>query len=198
MANQQELLKQIAETGYNVGYGAKKHFATAEFVDKLPGWASLISIAIGVFGLIFPALSDKVPSAVLIVIGVATVYLGYYDKAAYLKAGEQLTASFQALSSLYRDVKSMPANSDFSAKCSEYARLRAEANGFGISRQIFLSDTAAHYKFFWQQQIGWIEEQITFTFWRDKVPLTTTIAFAILILAALSVGAWVLTKHTFC
>jgi hypothetical protein len=198
MANQQELLKQIAETGYNVGYGAKKHFATAEFVDKLPGWASLISIAIGVFGLIFPALSDKVPSAVLIVIGVATVYLGYYDKAAYLKAGEQLTASFQALSSLYRDVKSMPANSDFSAKCSEYARLRAEANGFGISRQIFLSDTVAHYKFFWQQQIGWIEEQITFTFWRDKVPLTTTIAFAILILAALSVGAWVLTKHTFC
>lgn len=198
MANQQELLKQIAETGYNVGYGAKKHFATAEFVDKLPGWASLVSIAIGVFGLIFPVLSDKVPSAVLIVIGVSTVYLGYYDKVAYLKAGEQLTASFQALSSLYRDVKSMPPSSDFSAKCSEYARLRAEANGFGISRQIFLSDTAAHYKFFWQQQIGWIEEQITFSFWRDKVPLTTTIAFAVLILAALSAGAWVLTKHTFC
>jgi len=198
MANQQELLRQIAETGYNVGYGAKKHFATAEFVDKLPGWASLVSIAIGIFGLIFPALSDKVPSAVLILIGVATVYLGYYDKVAYLKAGEQLTASFQSLSSLYRDVKSMPANSDFSAQCAEYARIRSEANSYGISRQIFLSDTAAHYKFFWQQQIGWIEEQITFTFWRDKVPLTTTITLAFVILGAIVAGACVLMKPTFC
>lgn len=62
--NQSELLKQIAESGYNVGYGAKKHFATAEFVDKIPGWISLISLAIGVLALVFPALSVLICSEI--------------------------------------------------------------------------------------------------------------------------------------
>jgi hypothetical protein len=198
MANQQELLKQIAETGYNVGYGAKKHFATAEFVDKLPGWTSLLSVVIGVFGLIYPALSDKVPSAVLIIIGFATVYLGYYNKAEYLKAGEMLTASFQSLSSLYRDVKSLPRDADFTDLNRKYEQIRADANGHGISRQIFLSDTAAHYKFFWQQQIGWIEEQITFRFWRDKIPLTTSITVSVLVLGLIAVVIFSLVKIKFC
>ena len=30
------LLKMIAETGYNVGFGAKKHFATYDIVEKAP------------------------------------------------------------------------------------------------------------------------------------------------------------------
>ena len=32
-----ELLQQIARTAYNVGFGAKKHFATYDMVEKLPG-----------------------------------------------------------------------------------------------------------------------------------------------------------------
>ena len=31
-----DLLKQIAEASYNIGYGAKKHFATYDIVEKVP------------------------------------------------------------------------------------------------------------------------------------------------------------------
>jgi len=190
--NQSELLKQIAESGYNVGYGAKKHFATAEFADKIPGWISLISLAIGVLALVFPALSEKLPSAMLIIVAVAGLYMSFYDKAAYMKSGEKLTECFQELRSLYSHVKSMPASADFTPCVAEYTRIRSDANGVGISRQIFLSDTAAHYKFFWQQQIGWIEEEIPFKFWRDKVPLTTIVTVSALLLCALSLGVYFL------
>ena len=41
--NKAELLKCIAETGYNVGFGAKKHFATYDLLEKMPGWIGFIS-----------------------------------------------------------------------------------------------------------------------------------------------------------
>lgn len=197
MMSQQELLKLIAESGYNVGYGAKKHFATAEFTDKLPGWIGFLSLAVGVLGLVFPALSEKLPSAMLIIFSVASLYMSFYDKNAYMKAGEDLTQSFQALRSLYAQVKSMPSTSDFTAVEAEYVRIRSAANGAGLSRQIFLSDTAAHYKFFWQQQIGWIEEQITFRFWRDKIPLSTVVVCGMLTAAAAVTGLYFLITVTY-
>jgi len=30
-------LKEVAESGYNIGYAAKKHFATYDIVEKAPG-----------------------------------------------------------------------------------------------------------------------------------------------------------------
>ncbi|TWI69121.1 hypothetical protein IP91_00187 [Pseudoduganella lurida] len=146
--------------------------------------------------LVFPMLSEKVPSAMLIIFSVASLYMGFYDKNVYMKAGEKLTQSFQDLRSLYSRVKSMPPGSDFNAVELEYDRIRSEANGAGISRQIFLSDTAAHYKFFWQQQIGWIEEQITFRFWRDKIPLSTLVACGALLITVLAVGMYFLINTT--
>ena len=46
-----DLLKHIAETGYNVGFGAKLHFATYDIVDKTPGLIGFISTAVGIFSL---------------------------------------------------------------------------------------------------------------------------------------------------
>ena len=43
--NRAALLKVIATTGYNVGFGAKKHFATFDMVEKLPGWIGLASVS---------------------------------------------------------------------------------------------------------------------------------------------------------
>lgn len=65
--NKEELLKQIAETGYNVGYAAKKHFATFDVVEKGPGWIGFISLAIGVYALVCPWLTQNAISAALIV-----------------------------------------------------------------------------------------------------------------------------------
>jgi hypothetical protein len=196
--NQSELLKQIAESGYSVGYGAKKHFATAEFVDKIPGWIGFISLAVGVLALVFPALSEKLPSAMLIILAVAGLYMSFYDKAEYMKSGENLTECFQELRSLYSQVKSMSAAEDFTPWIADYLSIRSHANGMGISRQIFLSDTAAHYKFFWQQQIGWIEEQISFRFWRDKIPLTTTVTVSVFLLSVLGLAIYLLIYKIYC
>ncbi|MBZ4038075.1 hypothetical protein [Novilysobacter selenitireducens] len=50
--NKELLLKVIAESGYNVGYSAKKHLATFAIVEKAPGWISIFSFAVGVFALV--------------------------------------------------------------------------------------------------------------------------------------------------
>ena len=57
--NRSDFLKCIAETGYNVGFGAKKHFATYDLVEKSPGWISFISIAFGIYSLAFKELSTS-------------------------------------------------------------------------------------------------------------------------------------------
>ena len=51
-----------------------------------------------------------------------------------------------------------------------------------MSKQILFSDWYAHYKFFWQHQIEWVDEQKKFDFFRDKVPLSLYVFIAALIL----------------
>ena len=66
----QDLLKNIADTAYNVGFGAKKHFATYDITAKVPGFIGFVSTAVGVFGLVFDLLSTKTLSAAFIVLGI--------------------------------------------------------------------------------------------------------------------------------
>lgn len=179
----EELLKQIAETGYNVGYAAKKHFATADVVDKIPGWVSFISLAIGVFALVNPTLGEKYVAATLVVSAVAALYMGFYDKAQYAAVGKELTGYFHELRTHYASVRSLPADADASTYLAEYTRIRTASNQIGLSKQIFLSDWVAHYKFFWQQQTGWLDDELHFTFWRDKVPLTMSVTSAVVAVA---------------
>ena len=73
------LLKSIAETGYNVGFGAKKHFATYDIVEKVPGWIGFLSAAIGVYSLVFEQLSGKTLAATLVVAGIVGLYVFFYD-----------------------------------------------------------------------------------------------------------------------
>ena len=74
-----DLLKCIAETGYNVGFGAKKNLATYDLVDKLPGSISFVSIAFGIYSLVFDALSTKFLSATFTLVGVIGLYVIMYD-----------------------------------------------------------------------------------------------------------------------
>jgi hypothetical protein len=61
-----------------------------------------------------------------------------------------------------------------------------------ISRQILFSDWYAHYKFFWQHQIEWLNEQKHFSLLRDKVPLSLLFWVVFLLIggAALLARAW--------
>jgi hypothetical protein len=105
--NKEDLLKHTAQTAYNVGFGAKKNFATYDIVAKMPGMISFISLAFGVYALVFEALNAKFFSATLIILGVAGMYIAFYDakKGQYADTGVQLTKLFNKLKILYGRVK---------------------------------------------------------------------------------------------
>ncbi len=175
------LLRTIAETGYNVGFGAKKHFATFDIVDKAPGLIGFVSLAIGIFSLVFEQLSAKLPSACLAVAGVCGLYITFYDhkKGDYDRVGKELTRLFNELRDLYRSVQ---AGADVPSSAVALKAIESAYYDMSISNQALFSDWYAHYKFFAQQQIDWINEQKKFT-WRDKFPLSLLLAVGLLIIA---------------
>lgn len=186
--NKSDLLKSIAQKGYDVGFGAKKHFATYDIIEKTPGFISFISMAVGVYALVIKSLSAELISATFIVLGIVGLYINLSDhkKAEYEKSGSALTKHFNELKALYIEVKGSPDD----AKLSEYQkRLTEIENQFydnSISKQIMFSNWYAHYKFFWEHQIDWIDEQLKFHFLRDKIPLS--FMFALVAMAAILIA----------
>lgn len=168
-----DLLVRIADAGYNVGFGAKKHFATYDIVENAPRWIGFISLAVGVFSLFIDVLATKHISAILIVLGISCLLINLYDdsKLDYEKKGKLLTQLFNELKSLYLSVKATD-KKDYSEEIDKLSTIESTYYSNCISKQIFLSDWYAHYKFFWQHQIHWIDEQKHFRFWRDKMPLS--------------------------
>jgi len=184
--NKELLLKEIAESGYNIGYAAKKHLATYDIVEKAPGWISVLSFAFGVLALVIPRLNNNILAAFLLVVAYAVFYFNSYQdvRQEYSKVGSRLTGIFTTLRSLLYEAKSRDESASFDDVEARYRELLAESQSIGISKQIFLSDWYAHYKFFWQAERSWLEEYRPFTFWRDKIPLSATLfggllAFAI-------------------
>ncbi len=57
---------------------------------------------------------------------------------------------------------------DLSLLIEEHRQLEHRYYAVGLSKQILFSDWYAHYKFFWQHQIEWVDEQKKFNFFRDK------------------------------
>ncbi len=187
------LLKSIAETGYNVGFGAKKHFATYDIVENVPGLIGFASIAIGILSLVFDSLSAKLPSACLTIAGVLALYINFFDhcKGDYEKEGRALTVLFNRLRDLYREVQ---AGAGVTASHAKLKVIETEFYASGLSKQIVGSDWYAHYKFFAQMQIEWIGEQKRFT-WRDKVPVSLRIWSVLILTAGISLGILCLVDY---
>lgn len=185
--NQAGLLKSIAETGYNVGFGAKKHFATFDIVEKTPGWIGFLSASCGVFALVYDELSAKLPSATLVVAGIIALYISFYRSGEYELAGKKLTAIYNRLRDLYRDVQG---GADVPASIEELRRLESEFYAISITRQILFSDWYAHLKFFGQHQTDWVDEQLKFSFWKDKLPATLKSLLIITVFAAVAAAIW--------
>lgn len=179
-----DLLRSIAEKGYDVGFGAKKHLATYDIVDKMPGLIGFVSLAFGVFALVVKGLSTELTSATLIVLGIIGLYISFYDekKLSYEQAGVKLTKLYNELKALYFKTKSSDDNSDFTALQAELSEIESRYYPECISKQILFSNWYAHYKFFWEHQIDWVNEQLAFRFFRDKVPLSLwfTVVLALL------------------
>lgn len=170
--NKDELLKLIATRGYNVYFGAKKHFATYDIIEKLPRAIALFGLLIGIWQLWKPDfLYSQLLSFLLIIFSVYSYTITQYDgeKANYDRAGQQLIQIYNQLHHLYLKVKSSSA----SVFLDEEAELKGLMDSYyatAISKQIFLAHTVAHFKFFGESQIGWMDDELKFTFWKDKVP----------------------------
>jgi hypothetical protein len=186
------LLKLIAETAYNAGYGAKKNFATYDIIEKLPGWVVLLSAAAAIFALFIPAFEAKWVSATFIIISIAASNILLYDrdKIKYAEVGTSLTERFHELRVLYDEVKTQSDCIDLPDHTNRHATIQAAVLNTNVAKQIFLSDWYAHYKFFWQQQTGWVDEQLKFTLFRDKLPLSFTVS---VILAVLGTIGWLIS-----
>lgn len=184
--NKDLLLKRIADTAYNVGFGAKKHFSTYDIVDKVPSFIGFASMSIGILSLIYEFFSNKLLSAALTILGVMALYINFYDSSRdqYAKRGEELTLIFNELKSLYFKVKAS-SSASYDAEAAKLNELEARHCEISMSKQIMFSDWYAHYKFFWQHQIDWIDEQKNFKFWRDKVPLSLIIVVSLAVLASI-------------
>lgn len=182
--SQAALLKNIAETGYNVGFGGRKHWATYDIVEKVPGFIGFLGTAVGIFALVYDSLSAKNISATMAVIGIIGIYISVYDskKSEYEKSAVELTQIYNGLRDLYRKVQSLPADANLSTCQGELSDLENRYYSASISKQILFSDWYAHYKFFWQYQIDWVNEQKNFSFVRDKVPLTAWLALTALLM----------------
>lgn len=180
-----DLLKQIADTAYNVGFGAKKHFATYDIVEKAPGWIGFVSLGIGVFALFIEVLAAKQMSAILIVLGISGLLINLYSepKQNYEQKGVLLTQLFNELKSLYFSVKALD-KADFKEEAAKLSEIELRYYSNCISKQILFSDWYAHYKFFWQHQIDWVDEQKHFKFWRDKMPFSLVFFVALIIMSA--------------
>lgn len=192
--NRSDLLKTIAEKAYDIGFGAKKHMATYDIVVKVPGAIRLFSITIGIYSLAFDSISNKFLSASLVVLGVISLYISFYDsqKDKYESVGVKLIQLFNDLKKLYFQAKEAE-EGDFSRILESVKEVENQYYAISISKQILFSDWYTHYKFFWQYQIDWLDEQKQFKFFRDKIPPTFLIAVITGLLASLW---WVVTSNS--
>lgn len=184
----EDLLMQIAEKGYDVGFGAKKHLATYDIVCKAPGWISFLSIAIGIIALAAEFELNSYSSAFLIIFGISALYIEPYsaEKKKYESVGKKLTGLFHQLKELCARVES---DDDFSSDkyVEELRRIDKKFQDISISKQIFISDIYAHYKFFGQMQIGWIHRIRPFSLRKDKIPFSAYSFLGVLLIIILAI-----------
>ena len=182
----EDLLKQIAESAYNIGFGAKKSFATFDIVDKIPGILNFCVLAIGILALVIDELNIKIVSASLIIFGVIGIYISKYDdkKDEYAILGSEIKKLFNELKSLYHSVKAKSDDTNFDEDISKMKEIEDKFYSITIPKQILFSDWYAHYKFFWQwaTHIKWLESELKLTFWENKIPLSFLVFIGVVLL----------------
>lgn len=184
--NKETLLSIIAENGYNVGFGAKKTFATFDIVEKVPNLLGLLILLVGIIQLRFPNYEHNIDiSAFLICLSVLVLYINFYnsDKSKYEKVGIEMTEMYGRLRDIYYSVKKSSAVK-FDDQYKEVEEIMNKFYEISITKQIVFSDWYAHYKFFAQMQYEWIDEQKKFSLLKDMIPKS---AIAILILIIVTI-----------
>lgn len=192
--NKADFLKLVASHGYNVYFGAKKHFATYDIIEKSPKFIALIGLCIGVVQLWKPDLPyNNLISVGLVLVSILAYTITQYDaeKEAYNTAGIALVRLHNELKALYFNAKGNQ-NFNYEQYEPELNRILNDYSHLGISKQIFFSNTRAHITFFGESQIEWIDKELKFKLWKDKIPgIYKVLIYLFLVLVILLVvGSW--------
>ena len=190
------LVKQIAATGYDILYSAKKHFATFDIVAKVPGWITIITLTVGVLALAVPAFNNVVLGVATIAVGIGSIFFGTFqdERSKYADAGGQLLSHYYALRTLYYEVQSRDESESTADLEAKYHEIFSQSQKVWLHKHIFISDWYAHYKIFWQSQIEWLDEQLNFTLFRDKLPLSFTATVA---LGFIGFAVWIWSRYSY-
>ncbi len=191
----ESMLNKIAQKGYDVSYAANLNFATYDIVSKFPSVVSFLSIAIGILGLVVPAFQLTWVSVSILIIGILSLYVEIFtvNKEDYGERGGKDTALWYRLKNLYFKVKdSQNKEDDYSEEEKEYEAIEKEFNETACAKQILFANWFAHYKLFVEKDVSWMDEQLHFGWWKDKVPGTAKVfmLLVVFVLFILSVIYW--------
>lgn len=192
-ATREDLLKRIAQRGFEVGYAANLNFATHDIADKVPVVISFVSMAVGILALVAPVFQLTGVAVCLTLLGILTLYIEKYPAHEYGERGKRTMDMLHDLETLYYKVKNnADPNATFREEEDELSTLTIEFIASTNPRQILFATWYANFKFFAEKDYDWIDEQLHFRFWRDKVPATLKVLLCLVLiaLAVLAVGKW--------
>lgn len=189
--NRDALLKSLANEGYNIGFGAQKHFISYHYYSQLPRILSLATIFVGIFQLtsVYKNISlnkQEVISSLVIFIGVVALLLdaGSKDKNKYDEVGKRLIGYFNELHAMYNSVKTSKDTDDLSSYISRIGEIEKEFQAVSLSDQVSLTHIYTNLVFFFAgPQIEWLDEQLHFKI-KDKFPFFHPEAFLLYIIIA--------------
>lgn len=187
------LLKSIAQSGYNIGFGAKKHFITFDLYRILPKFTSFFTLGIGVLQLtdwykkICGAESQELFSVFLIIIGLLAFTVDLVGKGheRYKLSGEELISKFNRLRNMYNQVKALPVSqsTDLQIFWTELHTIEADARMVSIAEQAICTHIATNVLFFNSMQVDWLVKELNLGI-KDKFPflhIESFVLYAILI-----------------
>jgi hypothetical protein len=183
--NQTDFLNTLAQKGYDIGFGAKKNFSSYDIINKLPSWVGFISLMVGIIQIAYENIPfNKELSIILIFVAIAILYTeGFKSRVDdFHTEGVRLTRLYNKIRDLYTEAKA-DVNFNYANYDPRYQTILTDFYSSTISKQVFMSQWFAHFKFFGEMQVTWIEEELNLKWFKDKVPnsLKITILFIILI-----------------
>ena len=191
----EDLLKRIAERGFEVGYAANLNFATHDIADKVPVVISFVSMAVGILAFVSPVFQLTGVAVCLTLLGILTLYIEKYPAHEYGERGKHTLALLYALEALYYKVKEKGPAADLSDDVTKLREMEDKFVDSTCPRQILFATWYAYFKFFAEKDYDWIDEQLHFRFWRDKIPanlriLLVLVAVALVISAIVNWPVW--------
>ncbi len=169
-----DLLSKIARKGYDIAYGANLNFATYDIVKKFPCIIAFLSIVSGILGLKISIFAHEYVSVIMLILGIACIYVERFtfDIDSYAERGVINTNQLNQLKNLYYNVKGMDDGANFSEIEMKFSEIEQEFNKESNPNQILFSNWYAHFKLFYEKDIHWMDEQLHFKFFKDKIPQT--------------------------